>query len=245
MIWMFTVDIAFYAIVGVVSLPLLILSIATLGGLKYEDARQRVRTFLANWGDVVPQDLLDRLLRLGGISTLVFLLAFTAYTANRIGDAALPHTSAAFGYFRSAKVGWSICSENEWDTLKQDFREVAGIRSDRLMWEKAKAEMGKYDVRLFRTVAVMCLGLALIASAVVGRRRYRRRVIYTALVAWLAVVLTQWLWVERQEQYIENLVSRYQCEHLEKFNRPPDKPEHYPGRWPEMVDSGTVQGLSD
>lgn len=238
MIWMFTVDIAFYAIVGVVSLPILILSIATLGGLKYEDARQRVKDFLVNWGDVASQDLLDRLLRLGGISSLVFLLAFGAYTANRIGDAALPLTSKAFGYFHSEMVEWTICySKDEWKPLKQDFREVTGIGSDRLLWEKAKAEMGKYDVRLFRTVAVMCLGLALIASAAVGRKRYRRRVIYTALVAWVAVVLTQWLWVERQEQYIENLVSRYQCEYLKQHKMPPE-PENYPGWWPEMADSG-------
>lgn len=235
--WMFIVDIAFFAILGLFTFPLIVLIVALLGGHTFDDARKKVKSFLANWGEVASKDFLDKLLSAAGITTTLFLLGFVAYTANRIGDAALPHSSSLFAYFRSAEVRWSVQSEGEWDEVKRQFRDVTGIGPDRLKWEHAKAEMGKYDVRFFRTIAVMFFFLAIIAVAALARRALRCRSLMVTGVALLALILSHWLWVERQEQYIENVLSRYVSEYMKQNNnQPPQRPASYPGWWPEAKD---------
>lgn len=231
--WMFIVDIGFFAILGLLTFPLIVLIVALLGSHTFEEARKKVRSFLANWGQVASKDFLGKLLNTAGITTTLFLLGFVAYTANRIGDAALPHSSALLAYFGSAEVRWSVQSESEWDEVKRQFRDVTGIGPDRLKWEQAKAEMGKYDVRFFRTMAVMFLFLAIVAVAALGRRALRGRSLATLAVALLALVFSHWLWVERQEQYIENVKSRYVSEYMKQHNnQAPPRPASYPGWWP-------------
>ena len=95
MSWMFIVDIVFFALLGLLTFPLVVLMVAQLSGITFDDAYSRVKAFLAKWAEVQPQDFLDRVLKASGVTAVLFLLGFGAYVANRVGDAAIPQS--AFG----------------------------------------------------------------------------------------------------------------------------------------------------
>ncbi|MCP4256794.1 MAG: hypothetical protein GY774_04605 [Planctomycetes bacterium] len=233
MSWTFILDNAFFAILGLLTFPILVLFVSSVSGWKYEDARKTVTDFLANWGQLASGKFINSLLNVAGVSSTLLLLSFLAYTANRTGDALVPKTGRIFFYFGSEEVRWSAEWKGEWKDVKWDLRDAAGIGSNRVRWEEAKGEMGKYDVRLFRTATVLLLGVAV--GAIVGlirkTRRHREAVILG--FALLSIILMHWLWVERQEKYIENVVSRYTDEYMQSHEGdPPDKPKNYPGWWP-------------
>ena len=231
--WMFIVDVSFYAVLGILTFPLLVLVVSLLSGGSFDDGYNKVKTFLTKWADIQPQAFLDRVLKASGVTAVLFVLAFGAYFANRIGDAAIPYSSAVFGYFGSDTVRWSVKSENEWDEVKRRFRDETGIGPDRLKWEQAKADMGMYDVRFFRTIAVLFFFVA--GSAVVAsfRKGSRRKAAAALLTAILVLVVSHGLWVEREQQYIENLTSRYVSEYMKTHNNvPPERPQSYKGSWP-------------
>jgi len=231
--WMFVVDIAFYGVLGLLLCPLFVLVVALVTGGTFDNAYKTVKEFLAKWAAFQPQDFLDKVLKTSGVTAVVFLLGFTAYLANRIGDEALPHSSAVFAYFGSKEVRWSIEAEKEWDEVKQRFRDVTGIGPDRVKWEEAKANMGVYDTRFFRTSAVVFFFVALSAIVELFRKASRRRGVIALVAAMLALVVSHWLWVEREDQYIENLVSRYVSEYMKTHDgKAPERPPTYPGRWP-------------
>lgn len=192
-----------------------------------------MKAFLAKWSEIESQDLLDRVFKASGVTAVLFLLGFGAYVANRIGDAAIPRSAAIFGYFGSDQIRWSVESEREWDEVKRRFGDVTGIGSNRLKWEQAKAEMGRYDIRFFRTVAVMAFFVAISAVAGLFRKAARWKAFVTALTALLILVASHWLWVERDQQYMENLIAGYVSEHMKRHNNiPPERPPSYKGWWP-------------
>ena len=233
MIWMLIVDIVFFALLGLLTFPLVVLMVAHLSGATFDNAYNRVKAFLAKWAEVQPQDFLDRVLKASGVTAVLFLLGFGAYVANRVGDAAIPQSAAAFGYFGSDQVRWSVESEKEWDEVRRRFRDVTGIGPDRLKWEQAKAEMGRYDVRFFRTVAAMSFFVAISAVVALFRKGTRSKAFVTLLTAFLVLVASHWLWVEREQQYMENLISRYVSEYMKTHdNVVPERPPSYKGWWP-------------
>ncbi len=206
---------------------------AHLSGTTFDNAYNRIKTFLAKWADFQHQNFLERLLKASGVTVVLFLLGFIAYIANRIGDAAIPKSAAAFGYFGNDQVRWSIESEREWDEVKRRFRDITRIGPDRLKWEQAKAEMGRYDVRFFRTVAVMSFFVAISAVVALFRKGTRSKASVTLLTAILVLIASHWLWVEREQQYMENLISRYVSEYMKTHNNVgPERPPSYKGWWP-------------
>jgi len=225
------IDILFYAIIGLVTVPFLVLIVSLCKGTTYEQARLTLKSFLQGWADFASPDFIDKVFKTAGITTTLFLLGFVAYTANRVGDATLPHTAAVFSYFKMDKVEWSVVHEQEWKEAKWDFRETSGIDWNRLEWERTKAELGKYDVRFFRTIAVMFFVLAIAGLVGLLKRGKRIRGLVAMLAALLALTASHFLWAERQDQYIENLMSRYMSEYMSEHGNPPPMPNSYPGHW--------------
>lgn len=237
MSWAFILDNAFFAILGLLTFPILVLFVSSVSAWEYEDTRKTVTDFLANWGQLASGKFINSLLNTAGVGSTLLLLGFLAYTANRTGDALVPKTARAFSYFGSEEVRWSAEWKGEWKDLKWAFRDATGIGPSRVKWEKAKGEMGKYDVRLFRTAAVLLLCTAV--GAIVGlirRTRWRRETVVLGF-ALLSIVHAHWLWAERKEKFIENVVSRYTDEYMQSHEgSPPDIPENYPGWWPPQPD---------
>ncbi|MHC4105277.1 MAG: hypothetical protein ACYSR9_10080, partial [Planctomycetota bacterium] len=111
-----------------------------------------------------------------------------------------------FGY---EKARWSIeQKDNDWHDVKKLYRTVTGIKKDRKKWEKAKGELGKWDVRLFRTFFILFI-ILLFAGFIdlIANKAFRNRGIFLVVFAITGLFLSQWLWVERQEKYIVNLMS--------------------------------------
>lgn len=49
----------------------------------------------------------------------------------------------------------------------------------------------------------------------------------------LVFLVSHWIWAEREEQYVQNLVSRYISEHMKVHqNKVPERPPSYSNRWP-------------
>lgn len=231
--WMFIVDIVFYAVVGLLVCPLFVLAVALLGGMTFDRAYEAVKAFLAKWTAIQPQDFLDKVFKTSGVATVVFLLGFGAYLGNRIGDAALPHTAAAFAYFGSKQVRWSIEAQKEWNEVKQRFRDVTGIGPDRIKWEEAKVNLGRYDIRFFRTMTVAFFIVSVSAIVALFRKASRRGAVNVLVASVLMLIMSHWLWVEREQQYVENLVSRYIGDYMKAHDgKVPESPATYPGRWP-------------
>ncbi|MCC6407043.1 MAG: hypothetical protein IT453_07750 [Planctomycetes bacterium] len=231
--WMYVVDIAFYACLGLLMFPLIPLALSQVRGGSYRDASTKVRAFVTEWGRVDPKSTVGRLLGVTGLGATLLVLGFVAYLANRLGDAFVPISSATFGYFGSEQVRWSVEHENEWDAVRFDFRQVSGIGSDRQRWEQAKGWMGSYDVRAARTAAVLAFVVVGSSIASLSRRGRRAKRLVSLGLAVSAVVVTHFLWVTREQQYIENLISRYADEYGKSHDgASPPIPRAYTGWWP-------------
>jgi hypothetical protein len=233
--WMFIVDIGFYALLGLLTFPLLVLMLAHVSGMTFSDAYKRLKSFQAEWAEIAPKDLFDRVLKTSGVTAVLVVLGIGPYLANRIGDAVIPHSSAVFKYFGSDVVRWSVESSEEWDNIKWDFRNVTAINADKSKWEEAKGEMGRHDVRFFRTLAVMsmCVGISAVCGLLRGGARSKA---FIGLVsALLVLVASHWVWVDREQQFIKNLIARYVSEHMKaRDNAMPVRPASYKGWWPEL-----------
>lgn len=235
--WVFVKDIGFYALLGLLTFVPLVAIVASVSKKRYGDAHNTLNDFLKKWGAIAPASFLNVVFKIAGTSTVLVLLGFLAYSLNRLGDSTMPHTSAWVGYFGSKKAGWSIENEGDWDEVKYEFRIITGIRTDRQRWEKKKAELGKYDLRFFRTafflfVMIFTAGfIDVVYGGVLSRRRkvpkkgeLRKRGCWLIFIALLGITLTQWLWVDRQEQYVKNLVAQYRDLYEQKYGEE-EKPE--------------------
>ena len=232
MTWSFIRDISFYALLGILSFVPIVAVVASFQNLPFAKARESTLKFLKKWATIAPTDWLGRVFNFAGLSTVLVLLGFLTYGLNRFGDATMPYTSTLVSHFGSDKVRWSIeHRDDDWHEVKFLFREVSGIKGDRLKWEEAKGHFGKYDVRFFRTVFFLFL-LVLVAGVVdiLSGSKFRKRGYGLSLLAVLGLVASQWLWVERQEQYVVNLVSRYESVYMERNKgKRPELPASYLG----------------
>src|SRR5882724_6058408 len=111
--WTFILDIAFYAVFGLLlAIPLVVL-VAACTRTGFVESRTRVKEFLEKWAEFASTDFVDKIFKVAGISTVLFLLAFAAYTLNRFGDASLPKISATVNHMGSEKVRWSVENPNK------------------------------------------------------------------------------------------------------------------------------------
>ena len=245
MIWAFLFDIGFYVLLGLLTFVPVVLLVAASRRASFPEAREAVKEFLNSWASIAPKDMLDKVFNIAGVSTALFILGFSAYAFNRLGDASMPYTSSLLQHFGNKKVRWSIeHAKDDWRDVKFCFREVTGIRGDRLRWEATKAELGKFDVRFFRTTLYLFV-LLLVASVVdLTNKKYRRRGYALLAVSLVGILMSQFLWVERQANYIENLVSRYESVYLNQHETLPWLPDSYPykrdgDRDPPCMERGT------
>jgi hypothetical protein len=233
MSWMFVVDLVFYAVLGILTFPLLVLIVALLSGRRFDAAYALVKGFLTRWAEIPGKDFVDKTLKVSGVSAMLFLLAFGAYVANRVGDWALPKTAPAFAYVSGDTLRWSTQHKGEWGTVVSDLRTLTKIEHDRQKWEEAKAQFGRYDVRFFRVLTVFCALLLASALVALARKRSVRAAAVAGSVA-VALMLSHVLWIEREEQYMDNLLGRYMSEYSQQHAGAfPPKPAHFPdGKWP-------------
>jgi hypothetical protein len=233
MTWMFVVDLVFYAVLGVMTFPVLVLIVALLSGRTFDAAHALVKAFLTRWANIPGQDFVDKALKVSGVSGMLFLLAFGAYLANRVGDWCLPKTAAAFSYFGGDQLRWSVVHKPEWEGVVRELRTLTKIEHDRVKWEEAKAQFGRYDVRFFRVLTVYCTLLAAAALVALARKPSRHASL-AAGISLATVLLFHALWVEREEQYMANVLGRYLSEYARQYpGSLPDKPRHFPvSRWP-------------
>lgn len=232
--WMFITDLAFYAVMGFLTFPMVVLIYSLLRGKSFDDAYKDVKAFLSKWAAIQPRDFVDRVLRVTGITTVAFLLGFGAYLANRVGDAGMPYTASWFGYFGSEQVRWANEHHSEWKRVLMELRTVSGIEHDRVKWEEAKAQAGKFDVRLFRTVAVLSLVVAISGLIALFRASTRGAAAVTLIVGLLGTLGSHALWAEREDQYMENVIARYASEYRQvNENALPTRPAFHKGWWPE------------
>ena len=244
MTWALFRDLAFYAVLGLFAFCPIVVFVAAVSGKSFETARGDVTRFLESVGTLAPSNFTATVLHTAGISTILFMLAFCAYAASRVGDAVAPTTARWCSYFGDARVRWSVeHSRDEYRDVKFKLRELSEVRGDRVRWEETKAGLGANDVRLCRTMLVLA-GLVCMGG-IIGIVRERKRSLpwwkrsaawrkrssawRVAVVGLCAVVMSQWLWVERESNYVENLVSRYQSETLKMDGMLPDLPSSYPG----------------
>lgn len=233
MSWMFVVDLVFYAVLGIMTFPLLVLIVALASGRRFDAAYARVKGFLTKWAEIPGNDFVDKVLKASGVSAMLFLLAFGAYVGNRVGDWALPNTAPALVFLGGEKLRWSTQYEGEWDAVVSELRTLTGIEHDRQRWEEAKAQFGRYDVRFFRVLTVF-LALLLASAVIALARKPSARAGATAGAVAATLLLSHQLWVEREEQYMDNLVGRYMSEYA-RHNAGvfPPKPGHFPdSKWP-------------
>jgi hypothetical protein len=230
MSWMFITDIVFYALLGLFTFPVVVVIVAQVTDNTFEQGYRAVKRFLNRWASIPGKDFMDVVLKVSGVSTVLLLLAFGGYLANRLGDALLPHSAGLFGYFGSDEVRWVVQFDEEYDCVVWNLREVTGIRGDRVKWEEAKVGMGRYDVRFFRATSVI-FGVLLINSllAIIRWRRTKYGIAFG--ITFLLVIASHWLWVDREEKFTENLIGRFISEYIAKHNHSPSKPGNFGGLW--------------
>jgi hypothetical protein len=235
MSWMFVRHIAFYALLGMILFIPLVFLIAAFRKKDFKGAYVELKNFLEKWAVVAKPGLMKIIFNVAGISTVLVLLGFGAYYLNRIGDTTMPITSAWVSHFNNELVRWSIeHKDDEWSNMKFNYREITEIRGDRLKWEEAKVRMGKIDVRFFRII-FFCFLLLLIAGTrdLFSRTekkpkkevKYINRAIGLLLIAIIGLIISQWLWVERQWRYVDNLLAQYRSEYKHKHD---DKEPEFP-----------------
>lgn len=233
--WMFIVDLVFYAVLGIMTFPLLVLFVKMLSGQKFDDAYASVKGFVTRWAELPGKDFVDKTLKVSGVSAMLFVLAFGAYVANRAGDWALPKTAAWLMYFGEERVRWSAQYPGETDDVVTVLRTITKIEHDRQKWEEAKAGFGRYDVRFFRVLTVYCALLVVAALFNLFRKPSRASAATLAGIT-LALLASHALWAEREEQYWANLMGRYLSTHVQEKGGLPTKPVHFPGkRWPQTT----------
>lgn len=255
MTWQFVSDIAFYTLLGLLLYVPIVSIVAGFMKIPFDEARDDVKEFLLGWASIASNDLADKLFKAAGISTVLVILAISAYSLNRLGDAVMPHTVKMTTYFGGEYVRWSINEEdNEWQNIKFDYKEIAGMGTDRVAWERTKAELGKFDVRFFRT-SFLLFALIIVAGSVdlllivfdvsrkkttlrvfdVSRKKIMLRGVALFIVGFLGAVLSQWMWIEQKENYVKNLVSSYESLYFKKHNVRPTLPDSYPRQNPETL----------
>ena len=241
--WAFIVEIPFYALLGFILFIPLVLLTAAINKKIFEEGLNDLNGYLKNWINSVGKGTLPKLFKITGISTLIFLLAFFAYALCRLGDATMPYTSSFVKHLGNKKVQWSIEQrENDWRNLKFNYHEISEIKGDKAVWGDIKKALGKTDVRLFRTSFYFFVIILIAAFIDLANREFRRkRGIRLLAIALLGIFLSQSLWIERQANYVENLVSGYEGKYLEKHQ--PDKwwpwlPDSYP--YIQQIESNTL-----
>lgn len=258
--WIFVRDIGFYALLGLLTFVPLMVIVAAVGRKRYGDAHNALNDFLKKWASIAPDSFLKVVFRVAGTSTVLVLLGFLAYSLNRLGDSAMPHTSSWVGFFGSKKTGWSIELEAKWDSVKYEFRKISDIRTKRQEWEQKKAELGKYDLRFFRTsfflfLMVFAAGfIDIVYGGLLSKRgktiknkaspgeieprrgELRKRGYWLVFIGLLGLILSQWLWVDRQTQYVKNLVAQYMDLYEQRYGE---------GEIPRILDSYFSYGRKD
>ena len=230
--WMFMLDIGFYIVLGLLAFPLLILIVSLACGCSFKEGHGTIKEIFKATASVEPNGVLDKVLSISGVTSTLLLLGFVAYVANRLGDEAMPRTSGWAAYFGNKEVRWSVEDKNDWKGVKYHLRDASGIGPDRDKWEKAKTDMGAHDSRLFRTMAVYSFWLFVAAAIGLAWPYNRNRAWISLAVGFVSLVLCHWLWVEREGNYIENVVAR--CVDESTRNAMAfAKPKTYPGHWPQ------------
>ena len=226
--WIFLKHLWFYGILGLVSVIPIVSLIQALLKVRFKIALDRTRQFLNDWAGFAPQNFWKVVGNTVGASGLLFLLALFAYTMNRFGDVTMPVVSRRVGHLDNPVVAWSIDHENEWKRIKYEYREVTGIKGDRHKWEDSKAKLGKFGVRLFRTTIYLCLLMSIAGVVdVVRSTEFRKRGLAVTVVGVVGTVMSLVLWVDRQERYVDNLVSGYRSVYFEQNGSEPSMPESY------------------
>jgi hypothetical protein len=212
--WMFFEDFAFYSILGLISLVFVTLSVAAYREISLPEALKDSRGFLDKWASLFPQNFLKKLVKIGGVSGTIVILGFLAYGFNRLGDATLPYVSRWVNHLGNKEVAWSLEHPAEWRSIKFNFREIADL-SNRSQWEKEKSKLGKHDVRASRIIIFFFLILTLAGLLdLISSRKYRRRGVVLLFFGMLGLPACLIIWTERQGQYIDNLVSKYESIYL-------------------------------
>jgi hypothetical protein len=256
MAWDFISDIGFYGFLGLLfSLPLTYLA-GAVWRVSQKTATIRLRDNADRWIGAADAGAIGKLLGLAGVSTICLLLGFGAYAANRVGDAAMPITSRVVGHFGDDEVAWSIEQEDGgWRQLRYDFRDLSGIGGDEVEWERAKAAMGRYDVRFFRTAVVLFAIVALAALLDLGRSMFNRQVAegilpwterrsrgwYLLAAGVVGMVISQFLWGDREGKFVENMLARYDNLYWSAYCELPPLPEGYPRPRPAEVEQSLEQ----
>lgn len=247
--WDFLTDALFYGILGACLFAPLALLYAAARRISFVPACRRLGEVFDAWtSSAGATGLGKRVFGVAGLTATLVILAVGAYAANRLGDAAVPRLASAFDHFGYVATRWSVEEEHgEYDAVVYAFREVTGIRGDDDLYEARKAQMGRWSVRVFRTLVVL-FALVLAAGSIdlansAGRRRegaalqppaQRRRGLAALLVGAVGIVASLFLWSERQDRFTRNLLASYVNEHVTRQDRIPRLPDFYaavPREW--------------
>lgn len=239
--WMFLANPIFYILLGMLLFVPVVCLVSACEQEQWSVSRDKVGKFLKEWVAATDTSMLGKAMNLAGVSTIVLLLGLGAYGMNRLGDATIAHASGLFRHFGYEAARWASEQEGaQWDDLRFAYRELSWIGSDEAAWEAAKAEMGRLDIRFFRTLAMLFVligiaGLIDVLTAVLSRNNaktepqsFRKRGDLLILVGILGVIYSVFIWAERQDKFVRNVAARYEDAYLESVRGRPEWPETSP-----------------
>ncbi len=207
--WVFFRAKTFYALMGLFGAVAIVAIVASLNRNPLLASFGEMRTFLEAWSRLVPDQSLKKVVELLGYPIAVLILGLFAYILDFLGDMTLPTLSSCLRHFNKPRVKWSIAESNgDWRKSKIAYRTVHEIEGDRIKWDTAKANLGKFSVRFFRTT-VYIVFLLLIAGIIdiSSSNEFRGRGIALIVIGLVGMPMSIALWGARYERYIDNLMS--------------------------------------
>lgn len=208
--WRFIADITFFGLLGVLTFVPIVALVASIEQKSFASARSSVKKFLESWAAIGGKGFVENVFKVAGISTVVMILALSSYVFNRLGDATLPELAKVTTYYGMSRLQWSVEHKHDWKRVKSNLRVFTGIEGDRDKWENVKAAAGAYDTRLFRTI--FWLFAFLFVAGVIDLafwKSQKSRGVFLLMAAIVGLLLSQWLWSEREDNYVENILWRY------------------------------------
>ena len=229
--WLFIADIAFFGLLGVLAFVPIVALVASIEQKSFASARSSVKKFLESWAAIGGEGFAEKVLKVAGVSTVVVILALSSYVFNRLGDATLPEIANVTTYYGMSRLQWSAEHKHDWKQVKSNLRVVTGIEGDRDKWEEVKAAAGSYDTRLFRTIFWL-FAFLFVAGVIdlVFWKSHKSRGAFLLMAAIVGLLLSQWLWSERQDNYIENILWRYHSVYC-SISGAKALPESLPEKW--------------
>lgn len=232
MYWKFIAHLEFYAVLGLILVAPVAFFVGAVNDLRIADAFRKTKGFFDQLDEVVRYKFLPNSLKVTGLTATLFLFAIFAYYTDRLGDTVMPKLSPVVGHFGEERLKWSIEQEGDWGSLKFNYRVVTNIHGDRKKWEDKKTELGKGDVRLFRTLVFYFVLLAIAGVVDLSASgKFRRRGVSVLLIGILGTVLCIMVWAERKDKYIENLVA----DHADVYTKVKKEPPHFPDSYPSAL----------